>query len=71
MDLSAKAIRFLVEALRCQEEFYDRRMRDGNLSEDDLSDLANDRQYLLNVREYLQEQHDELLKESDSLAAKV
>ena len=47
MDLSPKAIRFLIEALKHYEQDYDRRLEETDLSDDEMAELANDRQYLL------------------------
>ena len=62
MDLSPKAIRFLIDALKHYEEYYDRRLEEAGLSDDDLADLSNDRQYLLALGQYLKSRHEDLLK---------
>jgi len=71
IDLSPKAIRFLIEALNHYEEHCDRRLEEKGLPEDKLADLANDRQYLLALRDDLQGQHDELFKGRESVQTKV
>src|SRR5437016_2774663 len=71
MDLSLKDIRFLVDALKHYEEHLDRCLEEKDLSDDELADLANDRQYLLTLREYLQGHHDRLLTGSESVSTKV
>ena len=67
MDLSPKAIRFLIDALKHYGEHFDRRLEDESLSDDELADLANDRQYLLALAQDLQSHHDDLLKAGVSL----
>lgn len=62
MDLSAKAIRFLIDALKHYEEHVERRLQEEGLSDDAVADLANDRQYLLALRQDLQSRHEDLLK---------
>ena len=69
MDLSPKAVRFLIDALKHYDEYFDRRLEDDGLSDDDLSDLANDQQYLLALRQDLQSHHDDLLKRNVSVAS--
>lgn len=68
MELSPKAIRYLLEALQHYRGDLDRRLEEENLSEDDLADLANDRHYLAALVHDLQDKHEELLKGSVSPA---
>lgn len=67
MDLSPKAIRFLIDAVQHYEKHFDQRLKEDGLSEDDMADLANDRQYLLALVEELQGLHEIHLKGSLSL----
>lgn len=67
MDLSPKALRFLIEALKHYEEHLGRRLQEEGLSDDDLADLANDRRYLATLGQALQSHHEELLKGSVSV----
>lgn len=67
MDLSPKAIRYLLDALRHYRGHLDRRLEEENLSDDDLADLANDRQYLTALAQDLQTKHEDLLKGNTSL----
>ena len=53
MELSPKAIRFLIEALKHYEQDYDRRLEEEDLSDDEMADLANDRRYLLALEQDL------------------
>jgi len=67
MDFSPKAIRFLLEALKLYGERLDCSLEDEDVSDDELSDIANDRQYLAALEQSLQSQHDDLLKGKASL----
>lgn len=67
MDLSPKAIRFLIAALKHYGEHFDRRLEDASLSDDELADIGNDRQYLVALAQDLQSQHEDLLKAGVSL----
>ena len=62
MELSPKAIRFLIDAVKHYEEHFDRRLEEDGLSDDELADLANDRQYLDALVQDLQSHHEDLLK---------
>ena len=67
MELSPKAIRYLLEALQHYRVHLDRRIEEESLSDDDVADLANDRQYLAALAQDLQNKHEDLLKGSVSL----
>ena len=67
MDLSPKAIRYLLEALRHYRVYLERRLEEESLSDEDLADLANDRQYLAALAQDLQHKHEDLLKGKVSL----
>ena len=67
MELSPKAIRFLIDAVKHYEEHFDRRLEEDGLSDDELADLANDRQYLVALVKDLQSHHADLLKGRVSL----
>ncbi len=62
MDFSPKGLRFLIAALKHYEEYFDRRLQEEGLSDDELADLANDRQYLVALGQYLQSHHEDLLQ---------
>jgi hypothetical protein len=60
---SIAAVRFVIEALEHYQKYHDRRLEQEGLTEEEISDLANDRQYLEaikqdfeNYREALQQQ---------------
>ena len=67
MDLSPKAIRFLIEALKQYEQDYARRLEEVDLSDDEMADLANDRQYLLALEQDLKSRHENLVEGKVSL----
>ena len=71
MDLSPKDLRFLIDALKHYEEYHERRLEEAALSDDELADLANDRQYLLALRQELQIRHEDLLKSSESVSTRI
>ena len=71
MELSPKALRFLIDALKLHEEHFERCMQAGGLADDELADLANDRQYLLALRQDLQSRHDELLRDRETLPSRI
>lgn len=61
MNLSLKAIRFVIEALEHYQQYHDERLQQEGLSEDEASDLANDRQYLEAIKQDFQEYHNDLI----------
>lgn len=67
MQLSLKAIRFLIDALDHYGEHLDHRLEDVSLSEDELADLGNDRQYVAALVDDLRSHHEELVKGQASL----
>lgn len=60
MKLSLKAIRFIIEALEHYQQYHDQRMQQDGLTEDDVSDLVNDRQYLEAIKQDFVKYRDEL-----------
>ena len=53
MNLSLKATRFLIEALDHYRKYHDQRLQQAGLSEDQISDLENDRLYLDAIKQEL------------------
>ena len=45
MELSPKAIRFIIEAVEHYQTYHEERLRDEHLTEADVADLTNDQQY--------------------------
>lgn len=55
MELSAKATRYVIDALEHYERHYVNLLQNEELTEDEISDLVNDKQYLSTIRQSLQE----------------
>lgn len=51
MELSPKAIRFIIEALDYRINAYQERLKLENLDEDEISDITNDFMFLEALRE--------------------
>ncbi len=66
MQLSPKAIRFLIEALEYYQTHHEERLRDEHITDEDAADLANDHQYLEALKTDLQQYHDELMCKGSS-----
>ena len=61
MDLSPKAVRFVIEALEHHIAEHDRRLAANGLSADDAADLANDKKYLEAIVKDLEKYRDGLV----------
>ena len=61
MQLSPKAIRFIIEALEHYQTHHEERLRDEHVTEEEAADLANDHQYLEALKTDLKQYHDELM----------
>lgn len=61
MQLSPKAIRFIIEAIEFYQKDQEMRLQDPKTSEDDASDIGNDHQYLEQIKTDLKTYHDELI----------
>ena len=62
MQLSPKAIRFIIEAVEhYQTSHHEERLRDEHLTEEDAAGLTNDHQYLEALKTGLRRYHDELM----------
>lgn len=66
MKLSPKATRFVIEALEQYALEHDRRLGQEGLSDDAISDLTNDRQYLEAIKQEFARYHNELLMQQQS-----
>jgi hypothetical protein len=62
MDLSLKATRLVIEALEHYRQYHDQRLQAEGLSEDDVSDLMNDRLYLNAIIRDLEDYRDALTR---------
>ncbi len=67
MKLSLKAVRFVIEALQHYQNFHDQQLAEPGLSEDDISDLMNDRQYLEAIIKDFEKYRDELSGRRDNV----
>ena len=68
MQLSPKAIRFIIEAVEHYQAYHEERLRDEHLTEEEAADLTNDHQYLEALKISLQQYHDELMCKRSSPA---
>jgi hypothetical protein len=66
MKLSPKAARIIIEALSHYQEHHDRRINEAGLTEEEASDLTNDRQYLEAIKRDFGRYEAELLREQKS-----
>ena len=69
MKLSLKAVRFVIEALEHYQRDHDQRLNQQGLSEDDLSNLVNDRQYLEAIKQDFGKYRDQLMQQRESIKA--
>ncbi len=60
MNLSLKATRFVIEALDHYRQYHDQQLQQGGLSEDQISDLENDRLYLDAIKQEMEDYRDTL-----------
>jgi hypothetical protein len=61
MQLSPKAIRFIIAALEHYQTHHEERLRDEHVTEEESADLTNDHQYLEALKTDLKQYHDELM----------
>ena len=71
MKLSLKATRFVIEALEHYLQHHNKRLQQQPLSEDNVSDLINDRQYLEVIKQEFEKYRDELLRQREGAQAEV
>lgn len=71
MKLSLKALRFVIEALENFQKDHDRRLADDDLSEDEISDLTNDRHYLDVIRKEFEAYRDQLAQNRENVSADI
>jgi len=69
MTSSPKAIRFVIEALDHYQKYHDQRLQQAGLSEDEVSDLVNDRQYLEALKQDFAKYQDELMQQRTGVQA--
>ena len=63
MKLSPKAVRFVIEALEHYQKYHDDQLATEGLSDDDASDLANDRLYLEALKTDFEKYRDEFVEQ--------
>lgn len=61
MQLSPKAIRFIIEAIEHYQTYHADRLQDESLTEDEAADLTNDYQYLEAIKTDLKKYHNDLI----------
>jgi histidinol dehydrogenase len=61
MQLSPKAIRFIIKAVEHYQTYHEEQLRDEHLTEEDAADLTNDHQYLEVLQTALHQYHGELM----------
>ncbi|MBI4641903.1 MAG: hypothetical protein HY731_14535 [Candidatus Tectomicrobia bacterium] len=66
MQLSPKAIRFIIEAIEHYQAYHEERLRDESLPEEEAADLTNDYQYLEAIKTDLKKYHDEFMSKLSS-----
>ena len=69
MQLSPKAVRFVIEALEHYRKHLDQRLQQEGLSEDDIADLINDQHYLAAIQQEFENYQDELVRQGASAQA--
>ena len=69
MKLSLKATRLVIEALERYRHHFDEELKRPGLSEDEISDLENDRLYLDAIKHDLEEYRDALAEQSGGIKA--
>jgi hypothetical protein len=53
LELSAKMLRFVIDAVEERIAGYSRALEDASLSEDELADIGNDRMLLMSAVDFL------------------
>ena len=66
MNLSPKALRFIIDAISAQQQHFAQQLQRNELDEDDAADLSNDAQYLEAIKQDLQAHHDTLLAQAQA-----
>lgn len=69
MNLSPKALRFVIAAIAAQQQQFAQQLQGSQLSEDAAADLSNDAQYLEAIKQDLQAHHDALIAQARAASA--
>jgi hypothetical protein len=70
MKLSLKATRFVIEALEHFQRYHDEQLRRKPQSEEEISDLMNDREYLKGIQQDFEKYRDELMGQREGVEAR-
>jgi hypothetical protein len=68
MKLSLRATRIVLEALEHYQQNHDDQLRQESLSEEEISDLSNDREYLQAIKQDFEKYRDELMEQKKTSA---
>jgi hypothetical protein len=66
MQLSPKAIRFIIEAIEHYQTYHAEQLQDDRLTEEESADLTNDYHYLEAIKTDLKKYHNELTSKFSS-----
>jgi hypothetical protein len=69
MNLSLKATRFVIEALEHYQHYHDQQLHQEGLTEDEISDLVNDKLYLEAIKQDFEKYRDALLQQREGAQA--
>jgi hypothetical protein len=69
MNLSLKATRFVIEALEHYQQYHGQQLHQEGLTEDEISDLINDKQYLEAIKQDFEKYRDELQRQREGAKA--
>ena len=66
MNLSLKATRYVIDALEHYQKYHDAQIKQEGLSEDEISDFVNDRQYLDAIKQDFKRYRNELMHQRET-----
>lgn len=66
IQLSPKAIRCIIEALTYYQTVQEKRLRDGGVTEEEVSDLTNDQHFFEAIKTDLHKYHEELVSKGST-----
>jgi hypothetical protein len=69
MNLSLKATQVVIDALEHYRQYHDQQLQQKGLSEDDISDLVNDRLFLEAIKQDLEGYRAGLIQRSNGVKA--
>lgn len=56
IELESKELKFVIEAVEFQIDFYDNKLKESDIDEDEAADIENDRMLLQMINDYLKSQ---------------